>query len=365
MEIKTYRGDLEVKQEGDQGLVENEFATLDVIDKDGDVTLLGAFGDQRVRLAAWNHGSWMAGLNGLPVGKGAIHEEGDKAIFEGEFFMDTPHGLAHFNTVKGLGDLQEWSYSFNILDSGEGEFEGQQVRFLKRMEVIEVAPVLQGAGIDTRTTDIKGWPDVKAAIPVHTTEKAPEDTSWRRLTLSDFTDQQWEELSDAQKRKIARHFAWAKEMPPATFGDLSLGHHRASDGAVIWRGCTAAAARLNQTDIPESDVAGVRRHLAAHYRQFDREPPWESTRGWAYSDHAEHALASVQAFVERTQSLAELRAKEGRSLSEPNRERLQQLVKDLADMKAEIQEVLTESEPEHEKVLRLYLQFQRTLARVG
>lgn len=248
METKTYMGGLEIKQDGDQGLVSNEFATLNVIDKDGDVTLPGAFGEQRVRLAAWNHGSWMGGLNALPVGKGQIHEDADKAVFGGEFFLNTETGREHFNTVKGLGDLQEWSYSFNITDSGEGEFEGQQVRFLKRMEVIEVAPVLQGAGIGTRTVDIK----------------AAEDT-----------------------------------------------------------------------------------------------------QGWTYSDHAEHVLASVQAFVERTGSLADLRAKEGRGLPEAHRDRLTGLLGDVAGLKDAIEELLTKTEPEREKALRLFIEFQRTLAGVS
>jgi HK97 family phage prohead protease len=106
-------------------------------------------------------------------------------------------------------------------------------------------------------------------------ETAPEDTPWSAPTLSDFTDGSWDELTEPEQRRIAGHFAWAASMPPATFGDLKLPHHRASDGAVVWRGVAAAAQRLEQADIPEADLAAVRAHLARHYRQFDREPPWE------------------------------------------------------------------------------------------
>jgi ATP-dependent Clp protease protease subunit len=106
-------------------------------------------------------------------------------------------------------------------------------------------------------------------------EKAPEDEPWERLTLSDFTDESWDDLSEAEKRRIAGHFAWANEMPPEMFGNLKLGHHRASDGAVVWRGVANAAARLNQADIPQEDVAEVQAHLGSHYRQFGRTPPWE------------------------------------------------------------------------------------------
>lgn len=106
-------------------------------------------------------------------------------------------------------------------------------------------------------------------------ETAPENTPWEAPNLEDFTDRSWEELSDDEKRRIAGHYAWAAEMPPETFGDLKLPHHRASDGAVVWNGVVAAAQRLEQTDIPAGDVTDVKAHLASHYRQFGKKPPWE------------------------------------------------------------------------------------------
>ena len=106
-------------------------------------------------------------------------------------------------------------------------------------------------------------------------ELAPEDTPWEAPTLNDFTGQSWDELSDDEKRHIASHFAWASEMPPPTFGDLKLPHHRASDGAVVLAGVIAAAQRLDQSDIPAEEKARVRAHLASHYHQFGRRAPWE------------------------------------------------------------------------------------------
>jgi len=352
---KVYRSTgLEFKQEGDQGLVTAVFATLNVIDEDGDVTIPGAFGEQSVKLAAWGHG-W----DKLPVGRGAIREEGDKAIFDGQFFLDTESGREHFTTIKHLAELQEWSYGFKILERAEGEHEGRPVRFLKRMKVWEVSPVMVGAGVDTMTVDIKAG---KVAIGVHATEMAPEDTAWSRPTLGDFTDQPWEELSAAEKRRIAKHYAWAAAMPPERFEDMKLPHHRPEDGAVVWRGCVGAAGRMMGADIPEGDMPGVRRHLAAHYKQFDREPPWENMRGWTYLDHAEHVLADVQAFVQRSEALAAVRAKEARTLSAANRSRLEEVAKAAAVLREEIEELLKGSEPESEKALRLFVDYQRILA---
>lgn len=243
MKTKVYTATgLEVKQEGEQGLVRAVFATLNVIDEDGDVTLPGAFGDQAVKLAAWGH-RWQE----LPVGRGRIFEEGEKAIFDGQFFLDTVAGREHFLTVKNLAELQEWSYGFKILERSEGEFEERQVQFLKRLQVYEVSPVMVGAGVETMTLAIKG--DMK---------------------------------------------------------------------------------------------------------------------GWTYTDHAEHVLASVQAFVERSGSLADLRAKEGRALSEANRSRLREMGEAAMALKSELDDLLRASEPEDgQEALRQFVEFQRTVAEIN
>jgi len=111
-------------------------------------------------------------------------------------------------------------------------------------------------------------------------------TPWSAPTLAQFTDRSWEQLSAAERRHIAGHFAWAAHMPPDTFGDLKLPHHRARDGAVVWRGVANAASRLNQADIPAGDRQKVQAHLGAHYRDLQRQypdddwtPPWEEKAG--------------------------------------------------------------------------------------
>lgn len=107
------------------------------------------------------------------------------------------------------------------------------------------------------------------------TELADKGEKWSAPGLADFTDKAWGDLTDDEKRKIAGHYAWSAEMPPAAFGSLKLPHHRASDGKVVWKGCTAAMARCMQsgTDIPDEDRKKVYNHLAAHYRAFEEEPP--------------------------------------------------------------------------------------------
>ena len=106
-------------------------------------------------------------------------------------------------------------------------------------------------------------------------ELAPEDQEWERPNLSDFTEKSWDELTDSEKRDIAGHYAWAAEMPPATFGDLKFPHHDPKTHRVVWRGVVQSVARLDQADVPAADIPKIKDHLALHYRQFDRTPPWE------------------------------------------------------------------------------------------
>ena len=161
MDRKFFRGRTDFKQGGQPGEFKAIFATLNVKDADGDVTLPGAFEEgQPVRISAWGH-KW----DQLPVGRGTIHSDGKEAWVDGQFLLETETGKEHYNVVKGMGDLQEWSYGFQINDSIPGQFDGQDVRFLRKMKVIEVAPVMQGSGVDTRTADIKAdrqpYPDTK------------------------------------------------------------------------------------------------------------------------------------------------------------------------------------------------------------
>jgi hypothetical protein len=138
-----------------KGTVTAVFATLNVEDADGDVTLPGAFTDGApVVISAYGHRSWSGDL---PLGKGLIREEGDEAILEGQFFLDTTHGRDAFLTVKELSEagLQEWSYSLHNVVSEAGEWDGRQVNLLKRIVVKEVSPVLRGSGVNTRTLTAK------------------------------------------------------------------------------------------------------------------------------------------------------------------------------------------------------------------
>lgn len=177
----------EIKDAG-RGEIAAVFSTLGVIDKDGDVTLKGAFTDGApVVISAYGHKSWEGKL---PVGKGRIREVGNEAVMEGRFFMNTSHGVDTFNTVQALSEegLQEWSYSLNGIKSRRGEHQGRQVRFIEQVAVKEVSPVLVGAGVNTRTLP-GGRPsdDGKAFVDALTNEYLRSIASIHGITIGKAT----------------------------------------------------------------------------------------------------------------------------------------------------------------------------------
>jgi hypothetical protein len=140
----------------DEGIVEAVFATLGVIDKDGDVITKGAIPNgAKVTISAYGHKSWEGAL---PVGLGTISEVGDEAIVSARFFMDTDAGRDTFTTVKNLAaeGLGEWSFSLRNVEAERGELDGVKANIITAVEVHEVSPVLLGAGVDTRTLVTKG-----------------------------------------------------------------------------------------------------------------------------------------------------------------------------------------------------------------
>ena len=155
LEIKGLHDD---EDDEDKGVVTAVFAQMDVVDRGGDVILSGAFGEQDVVVSAFNHAS--SGFMGgdLPVGKGRIFEKGDEAIAELQFFLNTESGREHFEVIKALGGLQEYSFGFLVTETGELTEELRKTgvdRVIKSVEVFEVSPVLLGEGINTRTLSVK------------------------------------------------------------------------------------------------------------------------------------------------------------------------------------------------------------------
>ncbi len=137
----------------ESGEVTVAFSRFDVLDSDNDVTRSGSVPDGKtVAMSEFGHSSWDSAL---PIGKGVLSEMGDLGVFSGAFFLDTEQGRNGYQTVKAMGDLQEWSYGYVVLDSNDIAFEGKAAREITSLDIFEVSPVLKGAGVGTHTLAIK------------------------------------------------------------------------------------------------------------------------------------------------------------------------------------------------------------------
>jgi HK97 family phage prohead protease len=153
-QVKRFKIPVRMKELSDdapEGSIQAMFSVFNVVDESFHVVMPSFFKDgQEVVMAAWGH-NW----GSLPVGKGVIRVESEGAVFDGQFFLNTQAGREHYETVKAVGPLQEWSFGFRVLEARPGEFDGQEVLFLMRGEIFEVSPVLIGDNRETMTLDVK------------------------------------------------------------------------------------------------------------------------------------------------------------------------------------------------------------------
>lgn len=330
-------GRVEIK-DADQGSVTAVFATLGVVDSDGDVTVDGAFEDGgQVRISAYGHQSWMGAL---PVGKGTIRVVGKEALLDGQFFMDTTAGRDTFTVVKELGPMQQWSYGYDAAEFSFGEQDGQRVRFLQKQIVHEVSPVLLGSGINTRTLSAKSAS--KAAIRPHQT--GVDAGSWDAAAVTSGIP------ADSSAADLRSVFAWVDpEGDPASKSSYKFPHHRGVGGKANMRACLAGIAALNGgrggSSLSDADRKGVYNHLAAHLRDGDREPPELSSGpdgALKFSDEGAAVMAAVTGFITRATEVMALRAEKGKSLSPGSLELIEWLDDDLHRLQALLAEPATE-----------------------
>ncbi len=151
LQVKSLAGKLKAMDDVGRGLA--VIATMNVIDKDGDVTLPGAFGEQTVKVVPthdWSH---------VPLGKATLKEQGDEVIAEFGLNLEIEAARDWHSSMKldleSPPALQEWSYGFTITGFSFGQFEDQDVRFLSALKVHEISPVMVGAGVNTRTLALK------------------------------------------------------------------------------------------------------------------------------------------------------------------------------------------------------------------
>jgi len=210
----------------------------------------------------------------IPIGK-IIEAE----VRNGKLWVKLMLNKAHpmFETVyRSLKDgfLDAFSIGFKTLEK-----RGNKITKLKIVEVSLVGIPANPEAVVENVYEKNFEPEeVRGVVPSHPWKYGKvAQSSWKKPTLSDFTSKSWDELSDAEKRSIAGHFAWAPKNPPDRFTDLKLPHHDPKTHNVVWNGVRAAMAALfgarGGVDIPSADRRPVYNHLAKHYKEFGKEPP--------------------------------------------------------------------------------------------
>lgn len=311
METKNYKGTFrEMKEDGTAVVV---FATMNIVDKDGDITLPGAFGEQICKVQPAHN--W-----DVPnIGIAKIKEVKDEAIADIQFFLDMPSAKEWYTAIKrnhDVGVTQEYSYGFHIEQEDRRDVENRSVRGLLKLKVHEVSPVLLGAGMGTRTLAIKscqtcGNDATKASCTCKKQQPVkPEEKTMAMMMGS------WESVME--KIRMAAHGMLFDEDEEngwvsieGTYSNRVIVSAYNQDEYHCYqfdwaRGEDGMVELTNQTEVELAVVA--------------------QEKGLRMGDNFLHVIGEVKSLIRRVGALAAQRQKEGRALSRANRDRLSSLM---------------------------------------
>ena len=354
--------DFQLKEES-EGKVSAVFSVFNSLDSDGDVVEPGAiksgFKSGNVPMV-WAH-KW-----DMPIGKGYITEDNDKATFTGEFFMDTESGQEAYKIVKNMGDMQQWSFGYRVNDSEYGKLKKdgsdneEDVRFLKDLTVFEVSPVLVGANQETYTLAIKSNNDLLKDInedvkSVLTTESMnqpdPNEKQEKDLhedNLSDNEEQAMKLLNDmANDMKVilnAIPLGEDADLPKELKDSVSTLSERAKTIGNIFTteeifedpAKALAAAEESGKTIKIVDNDGN-----TYYKVSDIEEDVEEGTTVSFSRQVKDVLAAFNDLMARATAIAMLRAKDGRKLGMKATDALRAVQEDLQESWNEVDEFIT------------------------
>src|SRR6056300_359290 len=290
MDNESKNIDIELKD--DSGQVEAVFSIFNSLDSDGDVVMPGAvksgFKNNQVPMV-WSH-KW-----DMPIGKGTIAQDDDKAVFKGEFFMDTESGKEAYNLVKNMGDMQQWSFGYKVNDSDFGKAKDKggddtNARYLKDLTVYEVSPVLVGANQDTYTLAIKSNTELLKEI---TNEKNGEE-----------------------------------EVEVSSSCDCNCGSKGYGDDEQEKKSC-------------KYHEGGSCMKMEEDKKEMKSEEDLEISEGSKpFSDEVKDVLAALDDLVARAKAIALLRGEDGRKLGVKATEALRAVADDLQDAWTEVDEFI-------------------------
>ena len=300
--------DLEIKND-EKGEVAAVFSVFDKVDSDGDIVKAGSI------KSGFKSGDvpmvWAHKLD-MPIGKGQIEQDDDKATFKGQFFMDTESGKEAYNLVKAMGELQQWSFGFKVDDSEYGKFkkdgsdEEEDVRFLKGLTVYEVSPVLVGANQETYTMAIKSNTELLEEL---SEEKAV-------MTTESMNQPEPEEKPEEVEEAPA-------EEEPVDEVDTEF-------------------EEVSEEEAPAEDTEAeeIAEETAEEEEEKDLKVSEEVNK--TFSEEVKDVLAALENLITRAKAISSLREKDGRKLGEKATEALRAVQDDLSDAWAELDSFVDE-----------------------
>ena len=331
MKRKTFSAS--IKAMDDKGSGRAVFATTGVWDLDTEWTLPNAFGEQTAKLMGAHN--W-----GVPnIGMVKIHEEGNQAIADFQFYLDMSSAKEWYLAVKNNFDRgvpTELSYGFDVTEEERGEHDGRTGRVLKKVKVHEVSFVVVGAGIGTRVAAIKSYGQLRGT---------------------------WESTQMAIREAAHNQVIGSRD------GWLSI-EGTYDDAVVVCAYIDGEGTKYYQLtwslqpsgEVLLSDQAEVDLEMIVREKSFPIEAQFA------------RVADEVLAFKQRCDALHALRIKEGRTLSRASRARLTSLAsilgqvvesggKALTDINGFLQETDVDSGSETAKAMQVLRDFQRTRAR--
>lgn len=330
---KQFHGIVKAATDPTAGSGSAVFATLNKIDLDGDVTLAGAFGEQTAKFCAAH--DWKA----PNIGWAKIREEGNDAIADFGLYLDMASAKEWHESLKqnfANQIPQELSYGFDVIDSEKGTFEGRPVRFLKKLRVIEVSPVMVGAGIATRVTGIKDQKGLAGSW--ESTQESLRQAAFELLVPV-----------DAEGHRDG----WVSLL--GTFRD------RIVVSMYLYDGNSDDKFYEFDWQIDGEDIVTLSNQREVALELVVRE------KSLTVVDHFARVLGATHGLIGRCKALAALRMKEGRAISQERRDRLTAHLETLTNLRADLEKLLAETDPnaENGKAMNLYAQFLRTKAAIA
>tara|TARA_R100001463_G_scaffold90065_5_gene144820 strand:- start:3765 stop:4979 length:1215 start_codon:yes stop_codon:yes gene_type:complete len=301
--------DLEIKDDG-KGEVAAVFSVFDKVDSDGDIVKSGSIksgfksGDVPM---VWAH-KW-----DMPIGKGQIIQDDDKATFKGEFFMDTESGKEAYNLVKAMGDLQQWSFGFKVDDSEYGKIQKdgsddeESVRYLKGLTVYEVSPVLVGANQETYTMAIKS------------NNELVEQIAEAKAVMTTESMNQPDPEEEAPAEEVPAEEVPVEEAPAEEVEVEEAPAEEDSDE------------EIDEIDTEFEEVEEEEKELKVSE---------EVTK--TFSEEVKDVLAALDDLITRAKAISHLRQKDGRKLGAKATEALRTVQDDLSDAWAELDSFVDE-----------------------